>query len=112
MATQAQVIWYDDMTGDEFAEGEGDTVKFSIDGKDYEIDLSLDSQSEMFSALAVWIDAARKVRKTQVHHPRTAADRHSSTAIRAWAIAEGLLAEHQLNGRMPGWIKERYEAAH
>jgi Lsr2 len=112
MATQAKVIWYDDMTGDEFAEGDGSTVQFSLDGNGYEIDLSTDSQGKMFDVLGFWIEYARAQRARKPLYRRPASARRESQNIRAWAIEQGLLAEHQHNGRMPDYVKTRYAETH
>ena len=112
MATEAKVIWYDDMTGDEFAEGDGSTVQFSLDGNGYEIDLSTDSQGKMFDVLGFWIEYARVQRARKPLYRRPASARRESKDIRAWAMAQGMLSPDRRYGNIPNYIKTRYAETH
>lgn len=110
MATKAKVVLYDDMTGDEIAEGDGDTVHFGLGNQQYEIELSLESQSKFYDTIGYWRDHARKVQVHRVSRP--AASRRESTHVREWAIDQGLLALNQDRGRIPEEVHAAYKRAH
>src|SRR5579863_5709132 len=57
MAQKVQTLFIDDIDGGE-AEG---TVRFGLDGTDYEIDLSAKHAEALRKALAPYLDAARRV---------------------------------------------------
>ncbi len=57
MATKTEVLLVDDLTG----EAADTTVKFSLDGTDYELDLSDENAGEMRESFAKYVSAARKV---------------------------------------------------
>ena len=57
MAQRVQIILEDDYDGGEADE----TVSFSLDGAEYEIDLSSANAAELRNALAPWLSHARKV---------------------------------------------------
>ena len=56
MAQKIQVLFIDDLDGGE-AEG---TVRFGLDGADYEIDLSAKNAAALRKALARYVDSARR----------------------------------------------------
>ena len=56
MAQRVQVQLVDDLNGEEAQE----TVRFGLDGSEYEIDLTTDNASELRSALSRYVDVARK----------------------------------------------------
>ena len=56
MAQKIQVLFIDDLDGGE-AEG---TVRFGLDGTDYEIDLSAKNAAALRKALARYVDSARR----------------------------------------------------
>ena len=56
VAQKIQTLFIDDIDGGE-AEG---TVRFGLDGTDYEIDLSAKNATALRKALAKYIDAARR----------------------------------------------------
>ena len=72
MAQKVQVVLVDDIDGGSADE----TVKFSIDGASYEIDLSSSNASELRAAVAPWLKAARKVSGRSVSRGRGANDIH------------------------------------
>jgi hypothetical protein len=88
-----------------------ETVSFSLDGRDYEIDLSRAHAGELRKMADRYIAAARKAR-TAVHPRsgrRTQADRERSRRIRAWAVERGLMTSER--GRIPEHVTREYEAA-
>lgn len=102
MAQRVQVILEDDVDGGPANE----TVRFSVDGADYEIDLSEKNAQRLRDAIAPWVGHARKSnsrRKTN----RT--DRGAATDVRAWAKANGMPVNSR--GRVPTEVREAYERA-
>ena len=57
MAQKIQTLFIDDLDGSA-AEG---TVRFGLDGTEYEIDLNAGHAKELRDALARYVDAARRV---------------------------------------------------
>ncbi|WP_067715356.1 histone-like nucleoid-structuring protein Lsr2 [Nocardia yamanashiensis] len=114
MAKKVTVTLVDDYDGESKAD---ETVFFSIDGNEYEIDLSNKNAGKLRESLEPWTEKARKVgrstkRKAGViagGRTRPAVDREESTAIREWARAQG----HQVSsrGRIPAEIVDAYQRA-
>ncbi len=92
---------------DDFDGGKADeSVGFSIDGRDLEIDLSAKHASELRAALAPFIGAARRVsaggNRSQVRTLSTAANRQQNQEIRAWATDNGFTVSER--GRIPAEV--------
>jgi hypothetical protein len=106
MAQRTQILYVDDIDGSE-AEG---TVRFGLDGADYEIDLSKKHADQLAKAIGPYIEAARKVPSSRrpVRGPRPA--RHDQSDVRAWARDQGLKVSDR--GRIPADVLSRYESAH
>ena len=51
----------DDITGKDIVEGQGETVRFAVNGMEYEIDLDDKNAKKFHDALAFYIDHGRKV---------------------------------------------------
>jgi hypothetical protein len=108
MAQKIQTLFIDDIDGGE-AEG---TVRFGLDGTEYEIDLSSKHDGELRSALRKYIDHARKVsgpsRKTAIGRGRkpSAVD---TVAVRAWARDNGYDIKDR--GRVPAELVTKYREA-
>ena len=117
MAKKTVVMVVDDITGDTLPENQGQTVRFGLDGQDYEIDLSAEHAAEFRDAVRKYIHAGRRVRQGQ---PRAAgnrataratpgaAPRRDTAAIREWAKAAGY--EVSERGRIPTKVLEAYAA--
>jgi hypothetical protein len=117
MARKVQVILSDDLDEDLPAD---ETVSFSLDGTNYEIDLSDKNAQELRDAFSRYVQAARKVgrgsgRASGGGRSRATGgggrmDREQAGAIRDWARKNG----HQVSdrGRIPASVVEAYEAAH
>jgi hypothetical protein len=104
---RVEVHLEDDLTGGPADE----TVKFGMDGADYEVDLSNRHATEFRRQLAPFVQHARPA-QTQRARPRarTAASRERSRDIRAWAEQQGFaVAEH---GRLPADVVREYDQAH
>ena len=63
MAQKVQTLFVDDLDGSE-AEG---TVRFGLDGTDYEIDLNAKNARQLRDALARYVAAGRRVRASLRH---------------------------------------------
>jgi hypothetical protein len=107
MAQKIQTLFIDDLDGGA-AEG---TVRFALDGSDYEIDLSGEHSDELRTALRKYVDHARKVGGT-ARRPGTRGGRRPSTvdtvAVRAWARENGYDIKDR--GRVPADLVARYQA--
>ena len=109
MAQKIQTLFIDDIDGGE-AEG---TVRFGLDGTDYEIDLSAKNAAALRKALAKYIDSGRRTSSASRLPGRSgrrmsdgAAD---STAVRAWAKSQGI--EVKDRGRVPANLVSKFKAA-
>ena len=108
MAQRVQIILEDDYDGGKADE----TVSFSIDGAEYEIDLSAANAKGLRDALAPWLAHARKTggRRKRGSATSKPAGSSSSSDIRAWAVANG--HEVSSRGRVSADVREAYEKAH
>lgn len=107
---------FDDFDGSEAAE----TVRYSYDGRDFEIDLSEEHAREFDEFLAKYIEHSRKVERAQPEpQPRQRRARRSGGerrspeelhTIRQWARAQGFQVSDR--GRIKADILEKYDAAH
>jgi hypothetical protein len=107
VAQKVQTLYIDDIDGSEAA----GTVRFGLDGVDYEIDLNAEHTGNLHAALRTFIDHARKVGGTSRRAPRgrragTAVD---TTAVRSWARQQGIDIKDR--GRVPADVVAQYEAA-
>ena len=107
MAQRVNVVIADDFDGTEGAQ----TVKFGLDGTEYEIDLKPDHEEQLRAFLSAYVQQGRKVasgKKTTVK-PRKSASAGEANAIREWARANGYAVNER--GRVPANIVEAYHAA-
>ena len=65
MASKNVIQWVDDLDGKNIARGS--TVKFGLDGRTFEIDLSAANQATLRSALAPFMAAGRKVPRSALN---------------------------------------------
>ena len=106
MAQKVTVALEDDLTGGPADE----TVRFSVEGTDYEIDLSAKNAAAFRKHLAPFVEHARKAGRPPAGRPvRTVASRQRSGDIRAWAKQHGLAVSER--GRIPASVVAQYEAA-
>ncbi|MEN3309434.1 MAG: hypothetical protein V7603_5636 [Micromonosporaceae bacterium] len=110
MARKVQVHLLDDIDGSQADE----TLKFALDGTNYEIDLSSKHADKLRSVLDRYVKSARRVgRSHAVPTGRgrggapTRSDRAQNQAIRDWARRKGI--ELSNRGRIPRNIVEQYE---
>jgi Lsr2 len=106
MAQKVTVALEDDLDGGPADE----TVRFGLDGAEYEIDLSKKNAAAFRRELAPFTEHARKAGRAQRRRPgRTVSSRERSGDIRAWAKAQGIAVSDR--GRIPASVVEQYEAA-
>ena len=106
MAQKVTVALEDDLDGGPADE----TVRFGLDGAEYEIDLSKKNATALRRQLAPFTEHARKAGRAQRRRPgRTASSRERSGDIRAWAKDQGIAVSER--GRIPASVVEQYEAA-
>lgn len=110
MAQETTVVLIDDLNPDLEA---AETVRFGLDGAQYEIDLTAGNAARLRQALAEFITAARRSGGRAAAGRKPAARRTSSddnADIREWARNNGLQVSDR--GRISAEIREKYAAAH
>jgi hypothetical protein len=107
MAQQIQTLFIDDIDGGAAA----GTVRFALDGVEYEIDLSTEHAEELHSALGKYIGHARKAGGTprRAARGRRAASTFDTTTVRNWARERGYDIKDR--GRVPADLVAKYHAA-
>ncbi|MGK5533173.1 histone-like nucleoid-structuring protein Lsr2 [Streptomyces sp. URMC 129] len=112
MAKKVVTVYTDDLTGKEAEDVS--THTFSLDGVNYEIDLTEASYAKLAKALGPFIDVGRKTGRTPragagARRPTTSTS-EDSAKIREWAKEQGL--EVSERGRVPASVREAYAKAH
>ena len=110
MAQRTEIVFTDDLDGGPADE----TVRFGIDGTQYEIDLSKAHAGELRSALQPYVASARRVTSGGAggsrRASRSAARRGPNPSdVRAWARSEGI--EVKDKGRVPSELVVKFQAA-
>ena len=107
MAQRIQTLFIDDIDGGA-ADG---TVRFGLDGADYEIDLSGEHSNELRAARGKYIDPSRKVVRgaRRASRGRGAASAIDTAKVREWARESGYAIKDR--GRVPADIIAKYQAA-
>jgi hypothetical protein len=106
MAQKITLALEDDLDGGPADE----TVRFGLDGAEYEIDLSKKNAAAFRRKIAPFIEHARKAGRGPRRRPRRAASsREHSGDIRAWAKDQGIAVSAR--GRIPASVVVQYEAA-
>lgn len=112
MAQRTRIELVDDLDGRVLAEGQGETVAFSLDGVNYELDLSRKNADKVRGAFQDYIAAGRRLgrrtRRGSAGAPTITRD-HDPKAVRKWA--ESNKVDIPARGRIPRDILERYRAA-
>lgn len=109
MARKVITSLVDDVDGSEADR----TVTFAFEGISYEIDLSEKNAEAFESALAPWVEKARRASggSTRVRRSTGSTGRRAGLdEVRRWARDNG----HQVSdrGRVPNAVLEAYDAAH
>ena len=112
MAQKIQTLFIDDIDGGA-AEG---TVRFALDGTEYEIDLNAKHSEELRSAIGKYVTHARKVGGSARRAGRAAGragrgvgSSLNTTEIRNWAREQGYDIKDR--GRVPADLVAKYQAA-
>jgi hypothetical protein len=109
VAQKVQTLFIDDIDGSA-AEG---TVRFALDGTDYEIDLNADHAQQLRDALAAYTKAGRRVsggiRRPARGGRRGPASGLNSTEVREWAKTQGIGVKDR--GRVPAELLVKFKAA-
>lgn len=101
----------DDLDGSVLESG-GTTVRFALEGRSYEIDLSADNAEKLRRALAPFIAAGRATAGRTISGARRTSRNASGelAAIRTWAQSHGFTVGDR--GRISAEVRDAYEAAH
>jgi hypothetical protein len=108
VAQKIQTLFIDDLDGSE-AEG---TVRFGLDGTEYEIDLNAAHTEALRTTLTRYAAAAR--RSTGARRPgrgtrRAGGSGPESTEVRDWAKSQGIDVKDR--GRVPAELIVKFKAA-
>ena len=108
MAQKIQTLFIDDIDGGEAA----GTVRFGLDGTEYEIDLSSKHDQELRAALGTYVAHARKLggsaRRGAVRGGRKPST-VDTVAVRSWARENGYDIKDR--GRVPADLVAKYREA-
>lgn len=108
MAQKVHIVLEDDLDGSKATQ----TVTFGLDGTSYEIDLNDQNAAALRDALATYVGHGRKVSAPRRgrRSSTSSGNGHSAREIRDWARSNG----HKIpdRGRIPGDVREAFEAAH
>jgi hypothetical protein len=109
VAQKIQTLFIDDLDGS----AAGGTVRFGLDGTEYEIDLNEEHAKELRDALARYAGAARRATGAARRPARTGrqvpASGVNTTEVREWAKAQGM--EVKDRGRVPAELVVKFKVA-
>ena len=110
-----RIVLSDDLDGSEATQ----TISYTIDGQEYEIDLSEDNVQRFHAALEPFVSASRQVSRQAAPTRRGRGDgrrrsggsgRDDIGQIRAWAESQG--TDVSARGRIKKEIIDAYDEAH
>lgn len=115
MATVTRTYLVDDLNGSDV---DVQTVAFSLDGTDYEIDLDPANADRLRDALARFLENATQSRSRPAKKSQTRSRRSQpvvsgpdqTRAVRTWASANGY--QVSARGRIPTNVLDAFNAAH
>jgi len=122
------VQFTDDLTGEPFAEGEGETIAYVLDGATYEIDLTEANAKTFRESLAPYLEVSRKTVDTRGRHLTVGGGKGTHPErvnrkprrsqsymdqVRKWAVENGYqnIPMTRGEGRMPDGVVASFEAA-
>lgn len=106
MAQKVHTQYTDDIDGTDAVT----TVSFSLQGRDYEIDLHAGHLAELEQDFSRWVGHAREVKRVRSRAKiRTRSSRERSALIRQYARQHGLKVAER--GRIPASVIAQYEAS-
>ena len=105
MARKTRIVLIDDING----ELGDETIKFGLDGVDYEIDLSAENAAKLREVIDPWIQAGRRVggRRVAGTDTRRVSD---ASKIRAWAREQNMQVSEK--GRISAKVRSAYYRTH
>jgi hypothetical protein len=107
MATRVTTTLIDDLDPTQTAD---ETVRFALDGAEYEIDLSKAHADDMREALREFVRAGRRLsRSGQPLRPSAKPVSVDPAAVRAWAASNGITVSPR--GRVSSSVVEQFRAA-
>jgi hypothetical protein len=98
-----------DLSGDEIADGKGESIEFSYRGASYSIDLTDKEAAGFDKAVALYLEHATKTGGRRRSASAGSKSDYSAKEVRVWAKAQGIDVPER--GRIPGDIVQRYKAA-
>jgi hypothetical protein len=109
MAQKTEIVFIDDLDGS----AAETTIRFGLDGVEYEIDLNAAHASELRNAMETYIAIGRKVGgtpgRTRPAGKSTTAAGPSPSEVREWAKGQGI--EVKDRGRVPAELIVKFKAA-
>jgi len=109
VAQKVQTLFIDDIDGSA-AEG---TVRFGLDGTEYEIDLNAEHAQQLRDALSRYVSAARRAGGNALRPSRSGRRAQSAgpntTEVREWAKAQGIDVKDR--GRVPAELIVKFKEA-
>ncbi|QGU05754.1 histone-like nucleoid-structuring protein Lsr2 [Corynebacterium comes] len=111
MARRDITQYFDDLDNSALEDSEVNSIRFSVDGSHYILDLSDENAAAFRSALEPWIAAAQPAPTStpQRSTTRQTSSMKRSRAVREWARKEGL--EVSDRGKIPARIMDAYDKA-
>jgi hypothetical protein len=124
MAQRTIVQLTDDLDGKLIPDGKGETVRFSVDRQDYEIDLTDKNAKALRDTIGKYVAAARRTgggsRRTSGRGASSGRSRNGQArkettrdydpkAVRAWAESQGLQVSQR--GRVPADLIAKFAEA-
>lgn len=113
MAQKTTVQLVDDITGETIDDGKGRTIKFSVDGVEYEINLAQKQADKFVQALDRYVTHARKVGGRRIASTPSRGGKSSRDydpkAVRAWAQSNNV--ELPARGRIPADVLQKFRDA-
>lgn len=112
MARREITQYFDDIDGTPLTDEQVNTVRFSVEGSAYVIDLSEDNATRFLELLAPYVEAARPAPVARKSRTRATSGvkRSDSRRIREWAQEQNLQVSDR--GTIPKHIVEAYNEAH
>ena len=124
MAQRTIVQLTDDLDGKPIPDGKGETIRFSLDRTDYEIDLTDKNAKALRDTVSKYVAAARRTgsgargagtrrgtrgRSSAGRDGSQASRGYDPKAVRAWAESQGL--EVSQRGRVPADLIAKFQEA-
>jgi len=111
VAQKVSVTFACDYDQKSIPQGQQHSRRFSLDGRDYEIDLCVKHSQKFDDVVGRYMDRARRVSpRAGRTKRRTTAHRQHSAAIRRWAKESGIAVNDR--GRIPADVVASYESKH